>query len=303
MPSSGASPYAVQLEGVSKRYFLDPSRPLTVRDLVKPRRFMRQITGKRPFLALRDITLQVPHGQIVGIIGPNGSGKSSLLRILAGISPPTTGSVLIDGTYGALLELGAGFHPAVSGRQNAYINALFMGMSKDDANNAMPSIIDFSGLGEFIDQPMRTYSSGMFLRLGFSVAIHVLPDILLVDEVLAVGDAAFQEKCFDHFKELRKRNTTVILVTHNIDSLVDFADRVIMLQNGVVKHDGHPIEVIGKYMEVLANDNPVMEKALHRAMAGSVVERALNEDLSGDEVIELLAPLREARRERDKVGS
>lgn len=300
---SGASPFAVQLEHVSKQYTLDATKPLTMRDMLKPRRFMRQITGKRPFTALKDVTLQVPHGQILGIIGPNGSGKSSLLRILAGISPPTTGTVMIDGTYGALLELGAGFHPDVSGRQNAYVNALFMGMTKAEAVNALPSIIDFSGLGDFIDQPMRTYSSGMFLRLGFSVAIHVRPDILLVDEVLAVGDAAFQEKCFAHFKSLRKQNTTVILVTHGIDSLVDFADRVIMLQHGEVKFDGDPVEVIGEYMKVLSNDNPVMQKALRRGMAGNLVERALRENLSAEQLNELLAPLRRSAQAQERAES
>ena len=303
IPSRGSSPFAVQLEHVSKQYTLDAAKPLTMRDMLKPRRFMRQITGKRPFTALKDVTLQVPHGQILGIIGPNGSGKSSLLRVLAGISPPTTGTVMIDGSYGALLELGAGFHPAVSGRQNAYVNALFMGMSKEEAINAMPSIIDFSGLGDFIDQPMRTYSSGMFLRLGFSVAIHVRPDILLVDEVLAVGDAAFQEKCFDHFKSLRKQNTTVILVTHGIDSLVDFADRVIMLQHGEVKFDGDPVEVIGEYMKVLSNDNPLMQKALRRGMAGNLVERALRENLSAEQLNEMLAPLRKGAQAQELAES
>jgi ABC-type polysaccharide/polyol phosphate transport system ATPase subunit len=244
----------------------------------------RQVLGKRPFWALRDINLTVPRGQILGIIGTNGSGKSSLLRILAGISPPSTGHVRIDGTYGALLELGAGFHPAVSGRKNAYINALFMGMSKQQARDALPSIIEFSELGAFIDQPMRTYSSGMFLRLGFSVAIHVRPDILLVDEVLAVGDAAFQEKCFAHFRSLRERNTTVILVTHNIDTLVGFADRVVLLDHGQIKEDGDPTRIVGLYMQSLGRSNPVMEKAFRRAMMGNIVEQALANDIPPHEL-------------------
>src|SRR5262249_953798 len=147
---------------------------------------LKQVQSKQPFWALRDISIKVRHGEILGVIGPNGSGKSSLLRILAGISPPTTGTVTIDGRYGALLELGAGFHPNATARENAYVNALFMGLSKDEAKAKMADIIEFAELGQFIDQPMRTYSSGMFLRLGFSVAIHVKPDILIVDEVLAV---------------------------------------------------------------------------------------------------------------------
>jgi ABC-type polysaccharide/polyol phosphate transport system ATPase subunit len=266
----------VELEGVAKRYLLDPKHLIGVRDLVlRPHRVVRRAVAKQPFWALQDIDLRVKHGEILGIIGPNGSGKSSLLRVLAGISPPTVGSVRINGRYGALLELGAGFHASQTGRQNAYLNALFMGMSKAQAKAALPSIIEFSELGEFIDQPMRTYSSGMYLRLGFSVAIHVQPDILLVDEVLAVGDADFQEKCFDHFRALKKGNTTVIIVTHNLDTLVDFADRVVMLERGRIKNDGDPVEVVRMYMDTLRRESPVLERVYQHALAGRMVERAL----------------------------
>lgn len=276
MHSSAASAYAVELEGVAKRYLLDARNRLGIKDaLLRPHRFARHIAAKQPFWALQDIDLRVKHGEIIGIIGPNGSGKSSLLRILAGISPPTLGSVHINGRYGALLELGAGFHPSQTGRQNAHLNALFMGMSKEQAKTIMPSIIDFSELGEFIDQPMRTYSSGMYLRLGFSVAIHVKPDILLVDEVLAVGDADFQEKCFDHFRGLKQAGATVIIVTHNLDTLVDFADRVVMLERGRIMHDGDPTEVVRLYMETLKRESPVLERTLQHALAGRLVERVL----------------------------
>ncbi len=285
---SNPADLAVRLNHVSKSYNLEGSSTLSVRDLLRPHRIVQRFTAREPFWALKEITIDIPHGQVLGIIGPNGSGKSSLLRILAGISPPTRGEVHVDGTYGALLELGAGFHPSVSGRENAYINALFMGMSKADARAAMPAIIEFSGLGAFIDQPMRTYSSGMFLRLGFSVAIHVRPDILIVDEVLAVGDAAFQEKCFAHFRSLKERNTTVILVTHNIETLVEFADRVIMLEHGEIRHDGEPSDVVGKYMKQLADADPAMMRAYLKAAMGNIVDRALEENLSGDEINALL---------------
>ena len=281
MPSNGASSpdtheYAVRLTDVSKRYLLDPTRPWRVKDLLAhPQTIFGQLTAKEPFWALRDVSLKVKHGEILGIIGPNGSGKSSLLRVLAGISPPTEGTVEINGRYGALLELGAGFHPNATGRQNAYVNALFMGMSKDEVNAALPSIIDFSELGAFIDQPMRTYSSGMYLRLGFSVAIHVQPDILLVDEVLAVGDADFQEKCFEHFRTLRERNTTIIIVTHNVDTLVDFADRAIMMEKGRIKLDGPPIDVVSEYINTLRRDSPAMERAFARAIAGKLAQDAI----------------------------
>ena len=276
MHSNGTSHHAVRLEGVAKRYLLDPQRPWRLKDVIaRPKSLVSQLTTKEPFWALRDISLTVKHGEILGIIGHNGSGKSTLLRILAGISPPTQGSVEIDGRYGALLELGAGFHPNATGRENAYVNALFMGLSKAEAKAALPSIIEFSELGAFIDQPMRTYSSGMQLRLGFSVAIHVQPDILLVDEVLAVGDADFQEKCFEHFRTLRTRNTTIIIVTHNVDTLVDFADRAISLERGRIKRQGKPIEVVQEYMNDLRRESPAMERAFQRALAGHMAQEAI----------------------------
>lgn len=274
-PTNGRHPHAVELTGVSKRYLLDPEKPMKLKDFAQPLAIARRIRAKDPFWALRDISIAVPEGQILGIIGHNGSGKSTLLRILAGISQPTGGSVQINGRYGALLELGAGFHPNATGRQNAYVNALFMGLSKDDARAKMDSIIEFSELGSFIDQPMRTYSSGMYLRLGFSVAIHVQPDILLVDEVLAVGDADFQEKCFDHFRTLRQRNTTIIIVTHNLDSLMDFADRVIMLDHGHIAMDGAPFDVVSRYINVLREQSPALERIFQRTT------RALRENAAG----------------------
>jgi homopolymeric O-antigen transport system ATP-binding protein len=275
MHSDARGAYAVELEQVSKRYLLDPARPWKLKDAFsKPLSIVRQLTAKEPFWSLRDITLRVPHGQIVGIIGANGSGKSTLLRVLAGISPPTNGHVRINGHYGALIELGAGFHPNATGRQNAYVNALFMGLSKADARAKMPEIIEFSGLGQFIDQPMRTYSSGMYLRLGFSVAVHVQPDILLVDEVLAVGDADFQEKCFEHFRTLKERGITIITVTHNIDTLVDFADRVLLMDHGRIKLDGPAGEVVSAYVNMLRSQSAGMERAYQRAMAGRIATQA-----------------------------
>lgn len=263
--------FAIKAENVSKRYLLDPKRPMRIRDLASdPKAIFTGFRSREPFWALRGVSMEVPHGQIVGVIGPNGSGKSTLLRLLVGISQPTTGSVVIDGRYGALLELGAGFHPNATGRENAYVNALFMGLSKQEIRERMPEIIEFSGLGDFIDQPMRTYSSGMFLRLGFSVAIHVRPDILLVDEVLAVGDADFQEKCFAHFQELKRRNTTIVVVTHNVEQLIEFADRVVMLEKGQVRADGAPQDVVHEYINMLRRESPVLERMFKRAIASGV---------------------------------
>lgn len=302
MPSSSAAPvstpYAVQLEGVSKRYLLDPKQKLGAADLVRPRRLARRLFGRNPFWALRDIDLSVRQGEIIGIIGMNGSGKSTLLRVLAGISLPTEGTVTMNGRYGALLELGAGFHGSITGRQNAYINALFMGMSKEEAQAALPSIIEFSELGDFIDQPMRTYSNGMYLRLGFSVAIHVLPDILLVDEVLAVGDAEFQEKCFEHFRKLRETNVTIILVTHTLETLIGFADRVIQLEKGRIKRQGEPTDVITDYINELKGDSVVLDRMLRRAIAGRIVEKAMDDGISDEAIERAVKELSQSDKER-----
>ena len=261
---------ALRLEGVSKRYFLNPNRPWRLREIMtRPRALLAQLRPREPFWALRDVTLDVKRGEIVGIIGANGSGKSTLLRILVGISPPTTGTVSIHGRYAALLDLGAGFHPQATGRENAYLNALFMGLPKSEAKARIPEILDFSGLEEFADQPMRTYSTGMYLRLGFSVAIHVQPEILLIDEILAVGDAEFQKKCFDHFATLQKRSTTIVLVTHNVEMLKDFANRVILLEHGSVVRDGDPQDVTREYIERRKEASPAFRKKFQR----NLVER------------------------------
>jgi ABC-type polysaccharide/polyol phosphate transport system ATPase subunit len=259
--------YVVRLEGVSKRFYLNPKRPWQLRDLMaQPRALLRQIRPREPFWALRDITLGVRRGEIVGIIGRNGSGKSTLLRILVGISPPTTGTAIIHGRYAALLELGAGFHPQATGRENAYLNALFMGLPKREAKEKVPEIIEFSGLKEFADQPMRTYSSGMYVRLGFSVAVHVRPEILVIDEVLAVGDAEFQQKCFEHFATLKESNTTIVLVTHVVSTLSEFADRVILLERGQVVRDGEPTDVVNEYVRGQLQASPAAHRVFRRAL-------------------------------------
>ena len=264
MPSSDK--LAVQLDGVSKRYFLNPTKPFRLSDVASPRALWHRLRPREPFWALRDVTMSVNRGEIVGIIGANGSGKSTLLRVLAGLSPPTTGSVTIHGRYAALLELGAGFHRQATGRENAYLNALFMGLSKREAKERVPEILEFSGLEQFADQPMRTYSAGMFLRLGFSVAIHVQPEIFLIDEILAVGDAEFQKKCFDHFDKLQQRGTTIIIVSHNVDVLKEFASRVVLIEHGKAVLDGDPIEVTREYIERRKESSPEFKQAFRRAL-------------------------------------
>ena len=264
MPSNDE--LAVQLDGVSKRYFLNPVKPFRLSDVASPRALWHRLRPREPFWALRDVTMAVNRGEIVGIIGANGSGKSTLLRVLAGLSPPTTGSVTIHGRYAALLELGAGFHRQATGRENAYLNALFMGLSKREAKERVPEILEFSGLEQFADQPMRTYSAGMFLRLGFSVAIHVQPDIFLIDEILAVGDAEFQKKCFDHFDKLQQRGTTIIIVSHNVDVLKEFASRVVLIEHGKAVLDGDPVEVTREYIERRRESSPEFKQAFRRGL-------------------------------------
>ncbi|MCH8815864.1 MAG: ABC transporter ATP-binding protein [Chloroflexi bacterium] len=275
--------YAIRLKGVSKRYLLSRTTPLHIRDmLMKPWTIRSRLAGEA-FWALQDVSLDVRRGQILGIIGKNGSGKSTLVRTMVGLSPPTSGTVSVHGTYAALLDLGAGFHPDATGRENAYINALFMGLTKKRARELMPEILEFSGLGKFVDQPMRTYSSGMYVRLGFSVAVHVKPEILVIDEILAVGDADFQQKCFDHFAELKQQSATIILVTHSMSTLREFADRVIHMEHGRVVNDGDPNAVIDKYMMNRLTASPAARKVFRRSLEaqGLLPEEAVEESTPG----------------------
>jgi ABC-type polysaccharide/polyol phosphate transport system ATPase subunit len=265
MPSNNN--LAIKLEGVSKRYFLNPNRPWRLGEFVtNPRALFHQLFPREPFWALQDVDLEVPRGQVLGVIGRNGSGKSTLVRVLVGISPPTKGSVTVHGRYAALLELAAAFHPQATGRENAHLNALFMGLSKEETKRLMPEIVEFSGLGEFIDQPVRTYSSGMYLRLGFAVAIHVRPEILVIDEVLAVGDADFQQKCLEHFTRLKAEGTTIVIVTHAVNSLVDYADRVIHMDGGHIVHDGDPEEIVTEYIKSQLSLTPAARRAFERTL-------------------------------------
>ena len=264
MPSNER--YAIRLKGVSKRYFLNRTTPLNFREMITKPRTIRSQFAREPFWALSDVSLDVARGEILGIIGRNGSGKSTLLRAMVGLSPPTSGTVSVHGRFAALLELGAGFHPEATGRENAYINALFMGLSKARARELMPEILEFSGLGKFIDQPMRTYSSGMYVRLGFAVAIHVKPEILVIDEILAVGDADFQQKCLDHFAELKQQSATIILVTHSMPTLREFADRVIHMEEGKIVGDGDPDTVIDKYMLNRLTASDATRKVFRRSL-------------------------------------
>ena len=247
MPSEQAP--AVQVDRLSKRYFLRGGRAQELKAaLLSLPRLLRNGRQGHDFWALRDISFTLSRGECLGVAGPNGSGKSTLLRILARITRPTSGQITTNGRVSALLELGAGFEPQISGRENALLNAVLLGLSLKEARAVLPEIVAFSELGDFIEQPMRTYSSGMFVRLGFAVAVHVRPEILLVDEVLAVGDAEFQSKCFAHMQRLREDGVTIIFASHDLPSLQRYTDRVMLLEQGRTVLEGTPAEVVHAYL-------------------------------------------------------
>ncbi|MFW2440906.1 MAG: ABC transporter ATP-binding protein [Arenicellales bacterium] len=209
----------------------------------------------REIKALKPMDLKVYPGETVGIIGRNGSGKSTLLQIISGTLYPTTGNVQINGRLSALLELGAGFNPEFSGRENAFLNGSIMGFSRSQMEDKFDDILDFSGIGEFIEQPVKTYSSGMYVRLAFAVAIHMDPDILVVDEALSVGDVRFQNKCFRKLRELKDKGTTTLFVTHSSDLIVRHCDRAVLLEKGTVHSVGSPGDVVNEYMNLLFNND------------------------------------------------
>lgn len=200
------------------------------------------------FQALKDITIDIKRGESFGIIGKNGEGKSTILGLIAHVIKPTTGKVTVKGKVFPLLELGAGFHTELSGRENIVLNGVLLGFTKKEIMNKIDEIIEFSELGDFIDQPVRTYSSGMLARLGFSIISAVEPEILLIDEILAVGDAHFQKKCMNRMLDFRKKGVTIVFVSHNMDAVRQICDRVMWLQNHESKMIGSPDEVVEKYL-------------------------------------------------------
>ncbi len=203
------------------------------------------------FYALRDVSFEVAEGEAVGIIGHNGSGKSTLLKCMAQILTPNAGRIQVNKKMAALLELGAGFHHELSGRDNVFLNASILGMGRKEIAGRFDEIVEFSGLGDFIESPVKTYSSGMYVRLAFAVAINVDPDLLLIDEILAVGDVTFQKKCMEKFVDFRTQGRTLVLVTHDAFTVREFCDRAIWIDHGVVRRDGDPADVVDEYTETM----------------------------------------------------
>ena len=245
----------------------------TLKSAILTGRVARDLKADEAFEALRGVSFEVAAGKTFGIVGRNGSGKSTMLKLIAGIGRPTSGDVKVHGRVSALIELGAGFHPEISGRDNVFINGMMLGLSKREIGDRFDEIVAFAELEDFIDEPVKTYSSGMYMRLGFSVAINVDPDVLLVDEVLAVGDEAFTHKCLDKLAEFRRRGRTVLLVTHSLDLVTRFCDEALWLDHGIARADGDPRRVVDAYlMDVAAGENKVLDRASRPATSAQSAE-------------------------------
>ncbi len=246
----------IQIDGIGKRYKLGNTiRHDTLRDLI-----MHRLTGKEVqapvedvdyFWALRDVSFNVAEGEVVGIIGKNGAGKSTLLKILSRITPPTAGTITLNGRVASLLEVGTGFHAELSGRENIFLNGAILGMSRQEIKAKFDEIITFAGVEKFLDTPVKRYSSGMYVRLAFAVAAHLEPEILIVDEVLAVGDLEFQKKCLGKMSEVARGGRTVLFVSHNMAAIRGLCSRVALLANGRLKNIGDTEEMIAEYIQVM----------------------------------------------------
>ncbi len=239
---------AIECRGVGKTYTVSSETRGTFKEMI-----LRGGRGKRStaaFEALKNIDLTVRRGEIVGVIGDNGSGKSTLLKLIAGITAPTRGELKVYGTVSSLLEVGVGFHPEMTGRENVYLSGSLLGIPAGELTRRMPDIIAFSELEDFIDSPVKHYSSGMYLRLGFAIGIHVQPDILLIDEILAVGDQRFQQRCKEYIRGLRDSGKTILVVSHDLDAILSLCSRAVVLHKGYILGDGHPYEMIGLYKQL-----------------------------------------------------
>ena len=261
----------IELKNVSKIYRRYSGRQFaTLKSALLQRSILRDLNPTETFPALEDVSFTVNPGVTYGVIGRNGSGKSTALKLVAGITKPTSGTVAVRGRISALIELGAGFHPEISGRENVFINGIMLGLTKREIARRFDEIVEFAELQDFIDAPVKTYSSGMYMRLGFAVAIHVDPDLLLVDEVLAVGDEAFTHKCLDKFAEFRRRGKTILLVTHSLGVVERFCDEVLWLDHGRVRGHGDPKRVVDAYLTAVEeSEEELLATTTARAVAAA----------------------------------
>jgi ABC-type polysaccharide/polyol phosphate transport system ATPase subunit len=277
---------AIEVTHASKIYkrFSRRRQFATLKSALLSRSIMRDLEPAETFSALDDVTFTVPTGRTLGVIGRNGSGKSTLLKLVAGITKPTTGTVSVNGRVSALIELGAGFHPEISGRENVFINGIMLGLTKREIGRRFDEIVEFAEMQDFIDAPVKTYSSGMYMRLGFAVAIHVDPDVLLVDEVLAVGDEGFTHRCLDKFAEFKRRGKTILLVTHALGLVERFCDEAVWIDGGRLKAKGDPRRIVGAYI----TDVEVAEEAQIAAEDARARETAV--PMSPDEPASAVLP-------------
>jgi ABC-type polysaccharide/polyol phosphate transport system ATPase subunit len=291
---------AIELANVSKIYRRYSGRQFsTLKSALLQRSLLQNLRPSEIFPALTDVSFAVRRGATYGVIGKNGSGKSTALKLVAGITKPTQGTVKVEGRISALIELGAGFHPEISGRENVFINGIMLGLTKKEVQERFDEIVDFAELREFIDAPVKTYSSGMYMRLGFAVAIHVDPDVLLVDEVLAVGDEGFTHKCIDKFGEFRRRGKTILLVTHSLSLVERFCDEALWLDGGHAMTHGDPKRVVDAYLTNVAQG----ERAQLAAHTAKAVEEAGRDGQSGQGGQEGQSSPDESRQTEGRWGS
>ncbi|MAN74817.1 ABC transporter ATP-binding protein [Microbacterium schleiferi] len=241
-------PVVVSVDDVSKRFTVRKDSSVKERLVTLGRAGRRH---REDFWALRGVHMEIRAGETIGLIGHNGSGKSTLLKVIGGVIQPTSGSVRQRGRVAALIELGAGFHPDLTGRENVYLNAALLGLSREETDDQFDDILSFSGIGEFIDTQVKFYSSGMYVRLAFAVAVHTDPDILLVDEVLAVGDEAFQRKCLDKIRSFQEEGRTIIIVSHSLGQITELCDRAVLMNRGEVAYEGDSMAAVSKFRDIL----------------------------------------------------
>jgi ABC-type polysaccharide/polyol phosphate transport system ATPase subunit len=268
----------IQVEKLTKIYRLYKKPTDRAKEALSP--FKRKYHSD--FFALKDVTFQVKQGETFGIIGRNGSGKSTLLKILTGVSTQTTGKVIVEGKVAALLELGAGFNMEMTGIENVYLNGTMQGFTREQIDAKMDSIISFADIGEFVNQPVKSYSSGMFVRLAFALAINIDPDVLIVDEALSVGDIFFQLKCYRKFEEFKAAGKTILFVTHDMNSVLKYCDRAMVLDEGVKLAEGRPKEMIDLYKKVVAN---LYNSRLEKSNTPMSVSNAVQEGCWKDAVV------------------
>lgn len=303
------NPTIVRIDDVSKRFVIRKDNSLKER-LVTLGRLGRR--HREEFWALRGVSANIEAGHTVALIGHNGSGKSTLLKVIGGIIDSTAGTVQRRGRIAALLELGAGFHPDLTGRENVFLNASILGLSREQTEDRFDEILAFSGIGEFIDTQVKFYSSGMYVRLAFAVAVHTDPDLLLVDEVLAVGDEAFQRKCLDKIRSFQEEGRTIILVTHSLSQVIELCDRAILLDHGRVEFDGEPRSAVARFRDLLedqrqsdldASTEP--SQPVGKVLSASVkaVGRAVGDPVQPGDDLEVTMTVRYEGEIKDWVGA